>query len=79
VRICSWFSIPNDDFCTPIENWFDEIGDTMSRVLIVPISIDDDISSEHESVHDTVMESYSEASVRFKLNDMMDTEFASYF
>lgn len=74
MRIATRISIPDDDLGASLENRSYEIMNSLSRILIISISIDDDIGSEHEPVHDTMMKCCSQSSVRLEFYDMMDTE-----
>lgn len=77
--ICSRIPITDDDFGTSLEDRPYEVWNSIAGILIVSISIDDDVGSEHEPVHDTMMKCYTEASIRLEFDDMMDSEFSGYF
>lgn len=79
MRICSGISIADDDFGTSLEDRTYEVSDPISRVLIIAVSIDDDVCAEHQTVHDTVMKSYAQTSVGLEFDNMVYTESTSHF
>ena len=72
-------SITYDYLCSSLENRTDEVVDSVSRVLVVSISIHDDISTEHESMHDPMMKGCSQTSICLEFYDVVDTEFSCHF
>lgn len=71
MRTFTRITIPYNDLCTSGEYRFYEISDFFTRVLIVAISIDDDVRSEHEPMHDTMVKRYTEATICLEFDDMM--------
>ncbi len=55
MMITTRISIADDNLRASLENRPDEVMDSVSRVLVVSISIHDDISTEHEPVHDAMV------------------------
>lgn len=75
VFIESRSTITDNHLCFSFEDRAHELSDFIARVLIISISIDDDVSSEHETLHDTMMKRYTETAICFELYDMMNSEF----
>jgi hypothetical protein len=78
MRVFTGASVSYDDFCSSLEDGADKIRNFISRILIISISIDDDISSEHETVHNTMMECDAQTTVSLKLYYVVDTQFSRY-
>lgn len=78
MYILSRIPVPNDHFGPTLEYRSDKVRDPLSRILIVPIGIYYDVSSEHQSVHDPMMKSDTQTSVGFEFDDMMDSELPRY-
>ncbi len=79
VRVGSGASIAYNHLCFAIKNRLDQFRYLVARILIISVSIDDDICAEHETMHDAMMKSSSQTTISLELNDMMDTELTSYF
>jgi len=70
-------AITDDDICLMCNKWLDEIRDITSRILIVSISIDDNISSLSKRKLDTSLERISQSPVFSKTDNMSHTEVSS--
>lgn len=77
VSYLGWLSISDNDICLSIENWTNKIRDISSWILIVCISIHEDIRMMLEGILNSCLECSSESSVFLKWNDMMNSEFSS--
>jgi hypothetical protein len=78
VFIESRSTVSNDHLSLSFKNWAYEFSNFVTRILVVSICIDDYVSTQHETFHDSMMEGYTEAPISFELDDMMDSEFFCY-
>lgn len=78
MRIRPRTTVSDHHFRFSGKDGFDEFSDLIAWILIVCIGIHDDISSEHEAMHDTMMECSPESSIAFEIDDMMHAQAFRY-
>ncbi len=67
-------SVTNNDVCLAIDDWLNQVGNTVLWVLVVAIGIDDDVGAVTQSIVNTVSETACQPHIATVMHEVFNAK-----